>query len=473
LALRNWVIFLATNLTQFVGKPKVDALDGLNNIWFQNLKGTTQLPANYQPFGSQSLTHFDDNTEKELSDTLGLFLKTNAFYSSALSNCGGHPCIQSRTGNGWWAKIMAQVNKSTYHLVDATFDDNFAINQFQVYLTVDGKETQLKEATKQDALEYLAVMLNYYSECLHTAIHTFQYVGGAALIDATENSTPMRQFARTYAMNVFKTYNDVVGLDLHAADTATNPPTPPGVLVGWLFDANRDGILEVLSQVIGAWGSYATAQEWVQKFALGGFDQATATRLGLLQAFQAQVALVGPYAHDVVKYMENNQEYQLAGVQTRLKDFFSKAGRQKNGAHTFTIPDVTSWLQLQAVTAIFHGQTFSFTRFMATKAAFSAISTEDVFTPFDAFYYRATSPTIIGAQPNRFVMSAAPLKGDGEADQGLLNVVEGYTKKTNDLKTAELAKWDAAGLVEKQGWIVADFFPEGWDGRQLTINSYI
>jgi hypothetical protein len=281
----------------------------------------------------------------------------------------------------------------------------------------------------------------------------------------------MREFAGTYAMNVFKTYNDVVGLDLKPGDPVAK--TPPGVLVGWLFDANRDGILETLSQVIAKWASFSTAQDWVDKFALAGLDVATANRLGMLKAFKDQVALLGPYAHDVVSYMEAHKEYDLPAVQKRLTQFFTQCGQQKNGMNTFKVPDLTSWLQLQAVTSIFHGQTFSFTRFMGTKSALTAISPQDEFTVFDSYYYRATSPTIIGAQKDRFVFGDSPLRITGVTDEGLLAVVAGYTKRTTDLKHAELEKWEASGLIEKQGWIVSDFFPEGWDGRQLTINSYI
>lgn len=468
MALGRWVLGTIANLTQYVGQPKTDVLDTFNNKWHQNLRGNTPLPAGYQPFGSPALMHFSDETEAELNDTLALFLKTNAFYSSALSLCAGHPCLR-RTGNGWFAKILASVNHSVYHLVDADFDNNFGLKTYQVYITQNGEETQIKNATRLQTLTYIATLLNYYSECLHTAIHTFQYVGGSALIDASTNSAHMRAFARTFAINVFKTYNDVVGLDLHAP----TPGKPDGVLVGGLFVANRDGILNTLSQVIGTWGSFSTAQDWVDKFALAGFDKATSTRLGMLRAFQDQVALLGPYTHDVVRYMEQNEDYQLQDVQHRLKTFFANAGKQQDGTLTFALPDLTSWLHLQAVTGIFHGQTLSFTRFMATRAALVAISPSDVFTPFDAGYYRATSPTIVGAIKDRYVMGDAPLRIDGVTDQGLLDIIAGYTRRTNDLKAAELARWDAAGLVEKQGWIVSDFFPEGWDGRQLTINSYL
>jgi len=171
--------------------------------------------------------------------------------------------------------------------------------------------------------------------------------------------------------------------------------------------------------------------------------------------------------------MGNNKNYNLPAVQARLKKFFSESGVQPDGSNTFQIADLTSWIQLQAVTAIFHGQTFSFTRFMATKAAFTAISPQDTFTVFDSFYYRATSPTIIGAQANRDVMSDNPLSVDGVTDAGLLAVVKGYSTKSAALKQAELQTWQASGNLATQGWIVADFFPEGWDGRQLTINSYI
>jgi hypothetical protein len=470
MALGGFVRALLPQLAASVGQPKVDVLDKLNGVWHNSLKGNKPLPDHYLPFGPASLTHFDDHTTEDLSNTLALFFKTNAFYASALSLCGGHPCIRSRDGDGWYAKIMASADHTAYHLVDAVFDDHFRIVHYDVYRTVNGKETHV-DATPVEAYQHLSAMLNYYSECLHTAIHTFQYVGGAALLDASAESPKMRQFVGTFAMNVFKTYSDVVGLDLHPANPAAN--VPAGVLVGGLFAADRDGILNTLSEVIASWGSFRSAQEWVDRFALRGFTPEAVHRLGLLTAFRAQTTLLHPYAMEVVAHIRRDNDYHLPAVEDKLKKFFAGAGLQKDGHATFAVADLRTWLELQAVTSIFHGQTFSFTRFMATRSAFTAISPSDNFTEFDLGYYRATSPTIIGAQPDRFVMGDVPLKQDGVTDEGLLAVIGRHTQKTAALKEFELKRFAAENDLATHGWIVADFFPEGWDGRQLTINSYI
>jgi len=464
--LRSYVIALGGVLPLQINQSKVAALNTLNAQWHARLAPGATLPPGYKPFGSPSLTEFDQHTLAELRTTIALLFQTNPFYASALSLCDlDRPCLRARQGNGWYAKILRNIDRKVYPVIDAIFDTYLNIVDFRVYkILANGTEVTLP-FTELEAYQLLSALTNYYSECIHTVLHTFQYVIGAGLVHATENTPAMRLFANTYSLNVYKTYNDVVGLDLR----------PGGVLVGGLFAANRDGILRTLSTMVGLWGSFTTAQQFLDEFVLAGFSSSpsVAASLGLMTAFQTQTALLGPYADDVSSYFETHSDYNLALVEQELASFFSQCGRQTSGEPTFQLGTINVWLQLQAITSLVHSGTFSFTRFMGTKSAIIALSPSDLFTTWDMNYFRSTAPTIVGAQNGRFVMASSQLVAAGVSDSELLALVGQHSNRSAAAKTAELARWQAMGKIETHGWIASDYFPEGFDGKQLTLNTYI
>jgi len=127
-----------------------------------------------------------------------------------------------------------------------------------------------------------------------------------------------------------------------------------------------------------------------------------------------------------------------------------------------------------SVIGLMHGQSLSFTRLMCTKVALTAISPSDVFGPFDLAYYRSTAPTIIGAQPGRFLFNSTIFSSESHYfDPQLVAVMSKSTAEATTLKQAYYDEVNAQGDIAKHGWILSDFFPDGFDGRQLTITTYL
>jgi len=304
------------------------------------------------------------------------------------------------------------------------------------------------------------VHLNYYSECLHTTLHSFQYIMGSALAHAADINVATNAFAQPYFANLLTTYEAVVSLDLRV----------DGVLVGGIFQSNRTEILSILRDVLAEWGSFKSADEFVNDFLFAGFpDKDVPEKLDLLTQFQKHVEVIDSFAEEVNSYIASNERYQLIRLNHRLRSFLLGTG--ENLSH---ISNLEEWLGLMSVTGLLHGQTLSFTRLMVTRVAFIEISPDDDFGAFDLAYWRSAAPTIVGAQPGRFLFNSTTFSSETPYfDPELVAVISKFTDEVTVLKQAYYEEVEAEGDIAKNGWILADFFPDGFDGRQLTITTYL
>eukprot|EP01124_Arcella_intermedia_P032460 TRINITY_DN757_c0_g1_i1.p1 TRINITY_DN757_c0_g1~~TRINITY_DN757_c0_g1_i1.p1 ORF type:complete len:528 (-),score=75.33 TRINITY_DN757_c0_g1_i1:19-1602(-) len=462
--LKAFVRWALSALPSQVGKTKTSALEDLNAQFHPFLlknNSTLALPPTYLPFGPSSLQSLTASTLPDTQRALALLLKTNAFYASALTaDRAGRLSISSYTGRTFFSHIIRTTSPLHYRYVDAKLADNLTITSFEIY-QISPNGTKLPQAgSALDAHEALLVLLNYYSECLHTNLHSFQYLLGSGLAHAADVSVPMNAFAGSYFLNLATTYQAVVDLDLREG----------GVLVGGLFQANRTALLGVLREVLARWGRFKTAEQFVDEFLFAGFpDKARPRALGLLEQFRRHAELLHSYACNTTAFMAAAPAYQLPRVNQRLRGFM-----RGTGARLSSVADVRQWLELMSVTGLMHGQTLSFSRLMCTKVAFVAISPGEEFGGWDVQYWRATAPTIVGAQPGRALLTAGVWERESPYyDPKLVEMVERFTVRAAQLKEEYYEEVKGEGNLERDGWLLADFFPDGFDGRQLTITTYL
>jgi hypothetical protein len=457
--LRNFVIWALAELPKALNRDKVTALKELNSQWKDFLVvNQSHLPEDYLFFGPESLQTIGDETLADLKNIISLFFKTNAFYTSALTaDVNGQLSIRSVDGDSYYAKVIRTID-SAYLLIDAELTNDFEISSYQVYTVSNGVKTNV-DVTELEAHQILIVLLHYYAQCIHTNLHTFQYIMGSALAQAADKNVATLAFATPYIFNLASTYTAVVDLDLRVG----------GVLVGGLFRADRDALLGVLREMMVTWGKCKTSKHFIDRFLFSGFpDKNLPRELGILEEFRKHSEIITEFADAINDYMRPNVRYELMRVNHRLKNFLSSTGSGLS-----RISYLKDWIELMSVTGLMHGQTLSFTRFMATNVAYKAISPQETFTMFDLGYWRATAPTIIGAQMGRSVMESSMYENESPYfDPDLVEIIHDYTVKANNLKKEYYDQVKSEGLISDYGWILSDFFPEGFDGRQLTVTTY-
>ncbi|KAL7525627.1 hypothetical protein ACHAXR_001085 [Thalassiosira sp. AJA248-18] len=75
---------------------------------------------------------------------------------------------------------------------------------------------------------------------------------------------------------------------------------------------------------------------------------------------------------------------------------------------------------------------------------------------------------------HRHVMSSSALPNDAKYDSKLQEVLEKYEGRANDYKEAYKNQiMENTEEFNNYGWILSDFCPDGFDGKQLTVTTYI
>jgi hypothetical protein len=183
-----------------------------------------------------------------------------------------------------------------------------------------------------------------------------------------------------------------------------------------------------------------------------------------------------------------------------------------SGGGVSKIADIANWIELMSITGIVHGSTLSLSRLLITEEMLKRCSLGDKYTAVDCDLCFTAAGTIVGMIEDRHVFSAslsaetassnaaklpssipaiiATLFNPAELVKLAVNL-KAIAKRTPaldplakevllkyDSKSAEIKKkfYDKLSKDKKfltQGWILSDHFPDGVDGKQLTITTYI
>ncbi len=82
--------------------------------------------------------------------------------------------------------------------------------------------------------------------------------------------------------------------------------------------------------------------------------------------------------------------------------------------------------------------------------------------------------TMCGVDDHRHVMTSSTDVVGEKYDDKLQAVLETYEQKANELKEAYKNKiMENTDEFNNYGWILSDYCPDGFDGKQLTVSTYI
>ena len=127
------------------------------------------------------------------------------------------------------------------------------------------------------------------------------------------------------------------------------------------------------------------------------------------------------------------------------------------------------------VTGIVHGSTISYSRYFADP---EFLRWRDIqraaWTEPDVNLFLKVLATVCGMDEHRHVMSSSTDTEGVNYDEKLQEVLNTYEAKANEYKESYKNEiMENTTEFNNYGWILSDFCPDGFDGKQLTVTTYI
>lgn len=482
------------------GKKKVTQAEGklseLQKYYVENvIKHREDLPIDYKYFGS------GDNVRN-----LQLLLSNNPFFASALSSGSARntfnlfsfdPSDPSETfseGNKdipWFLNLCSKLDDD-YPRVNMVMNSRMEIVSYQVY---DLKTKTHVEKSLNEAAGDVLYLLSYYTECVHALIHVFHFINVAAISMAEKEFPAMTLWTTPYLSNVAIKYEEVGVLLL--ADNV-------GVLTGKIWRTKKSAqVKAILRDMLCKWGSCKTAKQFIDEFIFKSCTPGSARWAGLLPQFFKHCDLIGPFSKELTDSLSeyNPRDFSEANMKLQL-------ALESCGHGISAVTDVKTWTELMCVTGILHGSTLSLSRHLLTEEMLKRCSaSSSTYTATDVELAKAVAGTIVGMIEERHVFSSGlsmetisrSVGSSSFLDRlatGLLpaflcrflnvrsiklpamrpaarDVLLKYDALSSKLKSDYLATLKRNKDFSKDGWILTDHCPDGVDGKQLTLTTYI
>lgn len=443
----------------------------------QNLKRGIPDPDNYSFFGD------DDHAANLIK-----FVKTNPFFASALTETDNGFILESfdpsdpqaECSPSLYRKMMSALG-GTGHRVNVHFNKKLTkIRRIEVYdeLT-DELSDKIRPKEDEEIREWAAsAMYNliYFSSCIHGTIHILHYLVTGALNSGSEGFDEMNQWAQFYATNIQRKYQEVHGALLRppapamavlnpafaAAATANAYALVSGTMG---FGARSGEIMPMCQDMLEMWFENPTT--WVEsmiKISPEKMDE-----VGMLTEFRKQIAFVKPFASEMSEALSSIDSEKFAAAESKTADLLGNVGLKSN------IKTIADWTEVMCVTGIVHGSTISYTRAFSNAEILAWRNKQNpVWDAGDIRIVTIGLTTVTGMQDERHVFSPATNEGGLSYAKPIADVLEKYTAMSDERKEAymkELLK--DMDEFNKYGWILSDWCPTGFDGKQLTIATYI
>ena len=456
------------------------------------------LPSDYKYFG------VNDNKKNLLN-----FVQHNPFFTCAIEyNSNGTFSINSLQGGGeeltLFSKLLLTLSE-VYPRVNATFawtaDGELSIVDMKEVHADDADDIYNQNLTgnksEQELAGDLLFLLLYVAQCIHALIHIFHYINVVAMAQASEKYPSIKAWSLPYLPNISSKYVEVYELLL--------PPSGSGVLNGggpmlWKTGEGKK-VNSILREVLCEWGSYKSAQEFTEKFLFKHFPPEKIEHCGLLVQFRKHVALLSGYATDLSAVFCEDEEKQYKEANAEIELILSHCGRDVS-----QISDIPTWTELMGVTGLLHGCTMSYTRCFVSSEILSRFNPESIsYSEEEANYVNTNLLTITGEMDDRHVFGSGLSVIMAPERKTFVGLLVGFiawffdasysdratvaTETLNPLAKSVLIRYDALSTAVKEeyfksvcsgdqerfkteGWILSDYFPDGIDGKQLTLATY-
>jgi len=246
---------------------------------------------------------------------------------------------------------------------------------------------------------------------------------------------------------------------------------------GLLTSANGlggcDASLPVMKANIEAWGACSTPTEFFEAWFQS--PRKDLERAGLLTEFFKHTDLCAACAISATAALESKSS-KLDSTEAKLRDYIDQSGAwapEENGIKT-----VRSLLDIMLITGVIHGGTLSMTRQLAKPEFYRwrNIDEDKWNANGDVFSAAIGLSTVMGVQEGKHVCgSETKVSGSVEDITGgsLQKVLRDYDRQADKLKEVYEKKIQERPDFNDVGFILTDYCTDFYDGKQLTIATYI
>ena len=449
------------------GKPKTnESLQATLDHFVQHfIPNKEYLPKGYNFFAGNSSS----------KSILVALLRSNPFFGSALKavklesgEVEYHVKSYDQIDRTWFARFSDTYTEK-FLRANAVFDADFNLKSYEVLSYDAGTKvgTPIPDVSEEDAMGRLLFLLGFYFQCIHSLIHIFHVLLVSGLVDSTRDNRNMGPFARQYQENIYLKFVEVKHLLL----------APNAGLTGKSHNGDREGILNLMGDVMKLWGECRSAQEFLEKFLLQdslhvGIE--TLAKSDILTQFLEHVKILPNFAKAMDDVFRMDGEEYHKSIKA-LKYFLLNTGA--NGPH---VDNLQTWIELMGITGIIHGATLSATRLLCSHQVLRFFFEErEFFDTKDLDHDKACDGetlktllgTIVGIMEEKDVFSNMMQK---ERANPLTRAVELiYGGQSAQLKLQYFLKIKDTEEFKEFGWIWTDYCPDMIDSKQFTIDTYV
>uniref|UniRef100_A0A7S2UEN7 Lipoxygenase domain-containing protein n=1 Tax=Attheya septentrionalis TaxID=420275 RepID=A0A7S2UEN7_9STRA len=394
---------------------------------------------------------------------LSLVLKTNPFFTSTLTETSDGFELKSydpaEKNPSFYLQMLRTLN-GVGHRVNFQFDSHMNIKSFQVFDDLEGREIQGDLDQKKYASSALFNIF-FYASSVHATIHAFHYLLTSALQYSSKDFKEMNAWSTEFFKNVSNKYGQISKLLI--TDPVLDGTYDQALLTGIDGFGSSQALRPILKNLLDTWGKSSNAHGFLNS--MMNISEEKMENAGILTEFKKHYDLIKPFAKDAANALEKTDPVKYRTAENNMKDYLNDCGTFESKIDT-----IEKWIELMSVTGVMHGATLSYSRLMgrADIARWRNIQGE-TWDLMDINVIAGSLGTITGMEEDRHVMGSTEKLYTTELQAVLDDADEKATALKEDYKKKLIANPD----FDNFGWILSDYCPDNFDGKQLTIATYI
>jgi len=440
------------------GSSNFKAFDKLHSQYSELIieKGrNSYLPKDYNYFGTYDGV-----------GNLEAMVKYNPFFASALTAATENGFEIDPYGPQTQFTIYTETLDSNIPRIVAEFDKNLKVKSLKEYTgkTLTDRVEVIGTNDRDKAYKLLFTLL-HHGQSIHATTHLFHQLLTSCLARATSPFEELYNWAKVYNINEAVKYREVESVLFNEGGLFNDKPSSS--IVSAFKAGPYNVVIDNAAKLNKEWSELKSADEYVYKFLFKNIPKARLDASGICVEYRNQAALIGGFATELDYALSKIIGYEAANKV--FSELTATTGPNGVGAVT----NVKQFIELMSASGLLHGSTLSMSR-LSLQAPMVAIMDPTVpkFNSKDINYYLLIKLTIVGALEGYSVFSSTiPYKG---VPAGVIQVLKKYEGKSDALKSEFFNK-----IIEDEkyfkdfGFIQTDHGPEGIDGKQYTIATYI
>lgn len=230
-----------------------------------------------------------------------------------------------------------------------------------------------------------------------------------------------------------------------------------------------DTVLSKAAALNAEFARCETADDYIYKFLFKNINKKILDDANICTAFRQQAALVHDFALELDEQLQTLDNYDLAN--SKFQAITGTTGINGIGE----VKSIRQFIELMSVSGLLHGCTHSLTRLSVTAPMVALMNRDnEKYTVADMNYVLLMGLTITGAVEGYTVFSSS-LPYTDNVPSNIIQVLKKYEGKSAALKNEffSVVATKDRDYFSKFGYVMTDHAPEGIDGKQYTISTYI